>query len=427
MQGVAAIILGGGRGTRLYPLTLKRAKPAVGFAGKYSIIDIPVSYCINSGIKRIFVLTQFLSASLHRHIMQAYRFDDFSDGFVDILAAEQTAQGSDWFQGPADAVRATLDHTIYYKSEQILILSGDQLYRMNFANLIRSHKDSGADITICVCPVKRAEARRMGLVGVDGSGCVQRFAEKPQEDPIIDSFPVPAALFRSDASIEPDSFLGSMGTYVFKPEVLSRALSENGANDFGTGIFEWAIEHCRVMAYPFSGYWRDIGTVEAFFEANIALARPRAPFELYAPRWPIYTRCRPLPPSRLIGSEIRDSLLSEGSLISYARVVDSIVGVRSVIGKGSSLNQVVLLGGDFYDGEQLLMGQGPDAEKEPPIGIGRNCTIERAIIDKNVRIGDGVTIRKKPSNGELQTEQYWCCDGITVIPKGTVIPSGTEI
>ena len=204
-------------------------------------------------------------------------------------------------------------YTIYYKSEQILILSGDQLYRMNFANLIRSHKDSGADITICVCPVKRAEARRMGLVGVDGSGCVQRFAEKPQEDPIIDSFPVPAALFGSDASIEPDSFLGSMGTYVFEPEVLSRALSENGANDFGTGIFEWAVEHCRVMAYPFSGYWRDIGTVEAFFEANIALARPRAPFELYAPRRPIYTRCRPLPPSRLIGSEIRDSLLSEGS------------------------------------------------------------------------------------------------------------------
>jgi glucose-1-phosphate adenylyltransferase len=427
MQGVTAIILGGGRGTRLYPLTLKRAKPAVGFAGKYRIIDIPLSNCINSGIKRIFVLTQFLSASLHRHIMQAYRFDEFSDGFVDILAAEQTAQGSDWFQGPADAVRATLNHTIYYKSEQVLILSGDQLYRMNFADLIRSHEDAAADITICVCPVKRTDAKRMGLVAVDGSGCVQRFVEKPQEDRIIDTFSVPAAFFGSDASIEPDSFLASMGTYVFKPEVLSRALNENSADDFGTGVFEWAIEHCRVMAYPFSGYWRDIGTVEAFFEANIALARPHAPFDLYALRWPFYTRCRPLPPSRIIGSEIRDSLLSEGSQITKARVFDSIVGVRSVIGKDTSLNQVVLLGEDFYEGEQLLMGEDRAGKKEPPIGIGRNCTIERAIIDKNVRIGDGVVIREKSWNGVFQTEQYWFRNGITVIPKGAVIPSGTEI
>ncbi len=427
MQGVTAIILGGGRGTRLYPLTLKRAKPAVGFAGKYRIIDIPLSNCINSGIKRIFVLTQFLSASLHRHIMRAYRFDEFSDGFVDILAAEQTTQGSDWFQGPADAVRATLDHTIYYRSEQVLILSGDQLYRMDFADLIRSHENTGADITICVCPVERAEARRMGLVGVDGSGCVRRFVEKPREDRIIDFFPAPAALFGPDAPMGDESFLGSVGTYVFKPEVLSKALSENSANDFGTGIFEWAIEHCKVMAYPFSGYWRDIGTVESFFEANIALARPHAPFNLYAPRWPIYTHCRPLPPSRVIGSEIRDSLLAEGSQITNARVFDSIVGVRSVIGEGCTLDRVVLLGEDFYDGELPLMGQGRGGAEEPPIGIGKDCTIEHAIIDKNVRIGDRVVIRKKPKDGVFQTDRYWFHDGITVIPKGTVIPSGTEI
>ena len=426
MQGVMAIILGGGRGTRLYPLTLKRAKPAVGFAGKYRIIDIPLSNCINSGIKRIFVLTQFLSASLHRHIMQTYQFDEFSNGFVDILAAEQTAHRSDWFQGPADAVRATLDHTTYYESEQILILSGDQLYRMNFADLIRFHEESRADATICVCPVKRSEAKRMGLVGIDKSGAVERFLEKPEEDAIIDSFPAPAAFFGSDASVESDGFLASMGIYAFKPEALSRALSENNANDFGTGVFEWAIEHCKVMAYPFSGYWRDIGTVETFFEANIALAQPDAPFELYAPRWPIYTRCRSLPPSRVVGSEIRDSLLCEGSQISYARVIDSVVGVRSVIGKGASLNQTVLLGGDFYEGEQLLMGEG-QSSNEPPIGIGRDCIIERAIIDKNVRIGDKVLIRAKGRGEMLQTDRYWVRDGITVIPKGTVIPSGTVI
>ena len=220
-----------------------------------------------------------------------------------ILAAEQTAHWSDWFQGPADAVRATLNHTTYYKSEQILILSGDQLYRMNFADLIRFHEESRADATICVCPVKRTEAKRMGLVGIDKSAAVERFVEKPEEDAIIDSFPAPAAFFGSDASVEPDSFLASMGIYAFKPEALSRALNENNANDFGTGVFEWAIEHCKVMAYPFSGYWSDIGTVETFFEANIALAQPDAPFELYAPRWPIYTRCRSLPPSRVVGSE----------------------------------------------------------------------------------------------------------------------------
>jgi len=426
MDGVTAIILGGGRGTRLYPLTLKRAKPAVGFAGKYRIIDIPLSNCINAGIKRIFVLTQFLSASLHRHIMQTYRFDEFSDGFVDILAAEQTAQRSDWFQGPADAVRATMNHTLYYRSDEILILSGDQLYRMDFAELIRSHRESQADVTICVCPVERAEAKRMGLVSVNSSRIVQRFAEKPGEDRVIDSFPVPQGLFPDTTPIRPDSFLGSMGIYVFKPEVLQKALTENGADDFGTGIFEWAISRCRVAAYPFAGHWRDIGTVEAFFEANIGLAKPMPAFDLYAPRQPIYTRCRPLPPSRVIGSEIRDSLLCEGSYIVNARVTDSVVGVRSIVREGTTLDQVVLLGEDFYEGEQLVTGEG-EAAAGVHMGIGRNCVIERAIIDKGVHIGDGVTIRAKPRGESYQKEDYWVRDGITVIPKSVVIPAGTHI
>jgi len=425
MKRVTAIILGGGQGTRLYPLTLRRAKPAVGFAGKYRIIDIPVSNCINSGIKRIFVLTQFLSASLHRHIMRTYRFDEFSDGFVDILAAEQTLQRSDWFQGPADAVRATLNHTLYYQSEEIVILSGDQLYRMDFADLIRAHRQSGADITICIHPVSRDEAPKLGLLEVDHSLKVLRFVEKPQEDSVIDGFRTPGGLFEVGVKGGSDTFVASMGIYVFRPEVLSHVLAGTTATDFGRGIFQAALTTYKVSAYPFSDYWQDIGTIEAFFDANIALAQPDSAFQLYAPKWPIYTRGRSLPPSHIIGSEIRDSLVAEGSFIMDSRVVNSIVGVRSIIRSGTSLREVILLGEDFYDGERLLGGAQEDPKKEPPMGIGRNCLIERTIVDKNVRIGDGVIIRDKRDVKEFEAKQYWVREGVTIIPKGTVIPSGT--
>jgi glucose-1-phosphate adenylyltransferase len=438
---VTAVVLGGGRGTRLYPLTLKRAKPAVGFAGKYRIIDIPVSNCINSGIKRIFVLTQFLSTSLHRHIMRTYRFDDFSDGFVDILAAEQTIQHSDWFQGPADAVRATLNHTMYYKSEDIVILSGDQLYRMDFGRIIQAHRQSDADITICVHPVGKEEARRMGLVEVeqepearisgprDRNGCrkVRRFVEKPKEDEVIASFLTPPDLFERTFEPSFDTFVASMGIYAFKPQTLFRILADTDAADFGYGIFQAALASHKVVAYPFSDYWQDIGTVGAFFDANISLAQPDGPFQLYAPGWPFYTRTRFLPPSRITGSEVRDSLVSEGAFIAGSQVVDSVVGVRSVIRPGTSLRQVVLLGEDFYEGEQYLMDSDRDSDREPSIGIGKDCTIERAIIDKNVRIGDGVVIRDKSGIRELQGEHHWVRDGVTIIPKGTVIPSRTII
>ena len=427
MNSVTAIILGGGRGARLYPLTLKRAKPAVGFAGKYRIIDIPVSNCINSGIKRIFVLTQFLSASLHRHIMRTYRFDEFTGGFVDILAAEQTALQSDWFQGPADAVRATLNHTMYYKSEEMIILSGDQLYRMDYSDLIRTHRRSQADITICVCPVDRKEARRMGLVVMDSRRRVQQFVEKPEEDETIDAFRIKPGVFKAAVQAGEEAFLGSMGLYVFRPEVLARVLEGNSAVDFGMGIFQSAIDRYRVTAYPFSGYWRDIGTIEAFFEANSALARPEPPFTLHAPRWPLYTHARSLPPSRMVGSRIRDSLIAEGAFVSYAHIADSVIGVRSVIGRGSLLRKVVLFGADFYEGERQLEARGADNEGAPPMGIGRGCSIECAIIDKNVRIGDNVKIREKKKGEEFHGEWYWVRDGVTVIPKGTVIPPGTEI
>jgi glucose-1-phosphate adenylyltransferase len=426
MKSTTAIILGGGQGKRLYPLTLKRAKPAVGFAGKYRIIDIPLSNCINSGIKRIFVLTQFLSTSLHRHIMQTYRFDDFSNGFVDILAAEQTNQKSDWFQGPADAVRATLNHTTYYESDQIVILSGDQLYRMNYGDLVRSHRATGADITICVHPVNRHDAHRMGLVGVDTHNMVHQFHEKPQDEKVIDSYKTPSRLFHQnpDKSEPDDTFVASMGIYVFQPKVLIKLLSDSNAVDFGLGIFQAAIDSYCISAYPFENYWQDIGTIPAYFDAHIALTSPHGPFKLYAPGWPVYSRGRSLPPSSIIGSEIRDSLIAEGAFINHAQVTDSVIGVRSIIGAGSLLKKVVLLGEDFYEGEQLLAEDIHNSDNLPPLGIGKNCHIERAIIDKNVHIGDNVTIGAKPDTYNTEGEQHWVRNGITVIPKGAIIPPG---
>jgi glucose-1-phosphate adenylyltransferase len=428
MKNVVGIILGGGQGTRLFPLTLVRAKPAVGFAGKYRLIDIPISNCINSGIKRVFVLTQFLSTSLHRHIMQTYQFDKFSDGFVDILAAEQTPQRSDWFQGTADAVRATLKHTAYYRSEQMVILSGDHLYRMNYADLVGFHRENHADITLCVYPVSPDEAPRMGLIRVDPSGVVSEFVEKPKDPAVINRFSIPTGFFDSKGvTYCPGQCMASMGIYVFQPDVLMEILSDSTKTDFGKEIIPSALGRFRVLAFPFSDYWRDIGTIGSFFKENIALAQREAPFQLYSPGWPIYTRTRPLPPARVIGSEIRDSLLVEGSDIVDACISDSIVGMRSIIREGSRLTNVVMLGADFYEGEQLLSRWEGAGEDLPALGIGKNCKIERAIIDKNVRIGEGVIIRAKPEVQEFQSKNYWIRDGITVIPKGAMIRPGTEI
>jgi len=428
MRDVVAIILGGGRGTRLFPLTLERAKPAVGFAGKYRLIDIPISNCINSDIRRVFILTQFLSTSLHRHIMQTYQFGWFTEGFIDILAAEQTSQGSDWFQGTADAVRATLKHTTYYKSDQMLILSADQLYRMNYADLINFHRENRADITLCAYPVTREEAPEMGLIRVDASGAVKEFVEKPKDPEVIDRFRAPVELFESNKlTFDSERFLASMGIYVFHSDVLVQSLSDSAHADFGKEIIPRALSRFRVLAYPFAGYWRDIGTIRTFFEENIALAHKEAPFQLYSPGWPIYTRARPLPPARVVESEIRDTLLAEGSDIVGARISDSVVGTRSVISQDTCLKEVVMLGSDFYEGEELLTGWEPSNKEMPPLGIGKNCYIERAIIDKNVRIGDGVVIRSKSDMKDFQGKNHWIRDGITVIPKGTVLPSGTEL
>lgn len=428
MQGVKTIILGGGRGTRLFPLTLERAKPAVAFAGKYRLIDIPISNCINSGLKKIFLLTQFLSASLHRHIMQTYHFDTFSDGFIDILAAEQTPQSEDWFQGTADAVRATLKHTMYYHSDQMLILSGDHLYRMDYADLIDFHRRSGAEITLCAYPVPRAEAPRMGLLRVDGDGTVEAFVEKPRDPEVLDRFLAPEDLFRSRGLRAGHGLcLASMGIYVFDPRVLSEVLEDTTKTDFGKHIIPEAIGRYKVRAYPFSDYWMDIGTISSFYEANISLAQPDPPFHLYHPRWPFYTRTRSLPPNRIIRSEIYDSLVVEGTDLSGARISDSIIGVRGIVREGTRLDGVVMLGADFYEQEEVVSRWERPRGSLPTLGVGKNCLIERAIIDKNARIGDGVEIRARPDAEDFEGTDHWVRDGITIILKGAVIEPGTKL
>lgn len=428
MDTVTAVILGGGQGTRLMPLTQERAKPAVGFAGKYRIIDIPISNCINSGFKRIFVLTQFLSASLHNHIMRTFQFDSFTNGFVDILAAEQTVHRKEWFQGTADAVRSTLQHIAYYDCDHILILAGDHLYRMDYSEMLFTHVKSGADITIGVYPVDRREASRMGLMKVEMDGTVQEFVEKPQEEEVIDRFRAPEDFFKmSGLQARPDSCLGSMGIYIFRPSVLLEMLEDTSHADFGKEIIPAAIGNYRVVSHPFNGYWKDIGTIRAYFEENLALAQENPGFTMYEPNWPIYTRSRALPPNRVMRSTIEDSLLVEGSDILDAKIANSIIGMRGVVRSGTELKRTIFLGADFYEGESIIRNQRLIRNDLPGLGIGRDCHIENAILDKNVRIGNGVTIRAKDPSVNREEALYWIRDGITIIPKGTVIPDGMEI
>lgn len=426
MKNVTAIILGGGRGTRLFPLTLERSKPAVGFAGKYRLIDIPISNCINSGLKKVFVLTQFLSASLHRHIMQTYAFDTFTDGFIDILAAEQTPDRDAWFQGTSDAVRATLNHTMYYDSDEIVILGGDHLYRMDYSEMVMHHRESGADITLAVYPVVRDEASRMGLLRAGANGEVVEFVEKPTDEAVINRFTAPKELFSAHGvNITGDKYLASMGIYVFSPKALRELLEDEKKTDFGKEVIPDAIATHKVVAYPFNSYWRDIGTVGAFFEANMELVRKDPEFNLYRGGWPLYTRTRSLPPSSIINSEINNSLVVEGSSVVGASINNCILGVRSHVGEGSVLKDVIMQGNDFYDGEQNLFDQ--EQNRGPLLGVGNNCRIERCIIDKNARIGDNVVIEPMPDVTEYEGKHRWIRDGISVIPKGTVIPPGTVL
>lgn len=421
MHSVLGVILGGGRGTRLYPLTKERAKPAVPLAGKYRLIDVPISNCINSGVSRIYVLTQFLSESLNRHIYRTYKFDNFGGGWVQILAAEQTtgedSAASDWYQGTADAVRKAMVHIRTARPEEVLILSGDHLYRMDYRGFVADHRQSGADVTVGVQPVTREVAPRLGILKVDSTGLIAAFAEKPKGK----------ALEKMASGDDPKKpFLASMGIYVFQYEVLRELLDRHSKDDFGKHIIPAAIKSHRVCAFQFDGFWEDIGTVRAYYEANLSLALPNPPFDLYDPSYPIYTRPRYLPGTSTDDCHLERVLIADGCRLQDAVINHSVIGLRSVIGPGVRISRSVIMGADFYEEEER---RAANRERgRPDVGIGSGTSIEGAIVDKNARIGRNVVIRPHPNVHEMIDEgNYVIRDGLVIVPKSASIPDGTVI
>ena len=418
MRDVMGIILSGGQGQRLYPLTKFRSKPAVPLAGKYRLIDIPISNCLNSQINKVFVLTQFNSASLNRHIIQTYRFDMFNGGFVDILAAEQTPDSLEWFRGTADAVRQSLKHIIPYEEvNYVLILSGDQLYQMDLRLIIDFHARNDADITVAVLPVSAEAAPGLGIVKIRADGRAVLFKEKPKPEEL----PAVRWMERPDGR----NYLASMGIYVFHKNFLVDFLLTTKGDDFGKDLMPAAVNSCKVMGYIFDGYWEDIGTIRAFYEANLALTDPAPKFNFYDFKMPIYTRPRNLPGSKLNNCSIHQSIVADGCILAGADIVHSIIGLRSRIGAGTTIKHSIIMGADRY--ETLEQLQENAAQKIPHIGIGNHCTIINAIIDKEVRIGDNVSIINAHNLQEKDDPNYCIRDGIIVIPKGTLIRSGTVI
>ncbi|MBN2400422.1 MAG: glucose-1-phosphate adenylyltransferase [Candidatus Aminicenantes bacterium] len=420
MKDVLAVILGGGRGARLYPLTKFRAKPAVPIGGKFRLIDIPISNCLHWNIRKIMVLTQFNTASLHRHIAQSYRFDGFSDGFLQILAAQQTIEDSNWYQGTADAVRKNIHYIANQKADTVVILSGDQLYRINLHDFIRYHKESHADITIAVKPIQRELAGDFGILQINDQRRIIRFVEKPKTAALLDE------LFTPDAYLGLDekklNYIASMGIYIFKKEVLIDLLKHNVKEDFGREVIPDAIAGSQVFAYVFNDYWEDIGTIKAFFEANLDFANPIPRFDFYNETAPIYTRKRFLPGSKIENCEVHYSLISEGSIIEGSKLTNTVIGIRSVIHGSSYLERVVMMGADFY--ENLEEKTENMHCQRPPVGIGSNCIIRNAILDKNVRVGDGVRILNEKGLVNFTHDRYNIVDGIVVVPKDMEIPAG---
>ncbi len=418
------VILGGGRGTRLAPLTSARAKPAVPLAGKYRLIDIPLSNCINSGLEHIFVLTQFLSASLNAHITRTYRFDMFSSGKVEVLAAEQTGPGGGdgWYQGTADAVRKQLARICRSDVDDVLILSGDHLYRADYQRLLRTHRETRADVTVSVLPVSRRDCTGFGVLAMDGAGRVVDFTEKPSIDEDITRMRVPAS---RRAELGEREYLASMGVYAFRREALEQALSDPAAIDFGKDILPGMIRSHEVAAHLFEDYWEDIGTIRAFFEANLRLVGEDAPFRFYVPSAPIYTRPRFLPPSIVHDTHLEDVLLSDGCLIDGAELRRAVVGIRSRISGGARISRTVLMGADYYEDEDRRAEN--VARGRPDVGIGTGTVIEQAIIDKNARIGPGCTIRGRDGRPDEHREHWSIVDGIVIVPKNAVLPEGTVI
>ena len=412
MNDVLGIIMGGGRGSRLHPLTAMRSKPAVPIAGKYRLIDIPISNCINSGIYRVAILTQFNSVSLHRHISQAYNFDVFHTGWVEILAAEQTPESADWYQGTADAVRKQLFEIQATGAEYVLILAGDHLYRMDYREMAGFHWEKQADITVAVQPVARGEVSRFGILKVESDGKISSFVEKPK-DPEVQK------KYISRPHDEERPFLGSMGIYIFKTSVLIDLLTNFPKHDdFGGDIIPEALKSLKVFGYDFDGYWEDIGTIRSFYETNLKLTSQNPPFNFYDPKAPIYTHARFLPGSIIEDSKLQDVMIAEGSRIRKADITHSIIGIRSQISEGTVIKDSIVMGADYYE---------PKKNREVPLGIGKNCHIESAILDKNVQIGDGVVIRTFPKDKDIDHELYFVRDGIVVIAKDTMIPPGTRI
>jgi glucose-1-phosphate adenylyltransferase len=420
---VLSVILGGGAGTRLFPLTKDRAKPAVPLAGKYRLVDIPISNCINSSLRRIYVLTQFQSASMHRHISQSYKFDPFTGGFVEILAAQQTFSDASWWEGTADAVRKNMLHFLPHNPQYFIILSGDQLYRMDFRKILQQHEESGAEITLATIPVQRNDAKSLGIMQIDGQKRIQRFVEKPKDEKLIDSLLIPRDWYgRLSISDDKDLLLASMGIYVFNRDVLIELL-ENTWTDFGKHIIPSAIGARKVYSYIFQGYWEDIGTIRAFFDAHIDLTVELPRFSFFDMSEPIFTRPRWLPGSKINGGTVDHAMLCDGCIINGAHIESSVIGIRSSIGTGSRITRTVMMGCDAYE----RVGSPEGTPTMPRMGIGRNARIENAIIDKNARIGNDVTITPvgKPEN--LDHEMYYIRDGIVIIPKNAVIPDGTVI
>src|SRR5437763_4292563 len=417
IQGTLAVIMGGGAGTRLFPLTKDRAKPAVPLGGKYRIVDIPISNCLNSGLRSIYVLTQFNSMSLHRHIQASYKFDNFSRSFVDILAAQQTPAGSQWYQGTADAVRQNMRYFLERPYDYYLILSGDQLYRMDFREILHQHIRLSADITLATKPVAKHQVSEFGIMRSDIDRRITGFIEKPADETGLREMKMSRELLRSTGSNEDEElFQASMGIYVFNRNVLIESL-ENDLVDFGKHIIPMAIKDRHVSAFIFKGYWEDIGTIRAFYEANLDLTDVVPEYSFFEPESPIYTHPRFLPGSKINGATLRKAIVSDGCIISDAHLERCVVGIRSVIQSGATIRNSIVMGADYFE-----LGQTDSSQ--PPIGIGRNCVIDRAIIDKNARISDGavITPEGKPSN--LDGDNYFIRDGIVVIPKNAVIPAG---
>jgi glucose-1-phosphate adenylyltransferase len=425
---VLSLILGGGRGSRLYPLTMLRSKPAVPIAGKYRLIDIPISNCINSGCNRIYVLTQYLSVSLHRHISNTYKFDPFSRGFVEILAAQQTNEASDWYQGTADAVRQNVRYIHEDPCRDVLILSGDQLYRMDFQQLLATHRDSRADVTIAVLPVPAEQTPGFGIVKLDDAGRVAGFLEKPQRPEQLEPFRTPAEwIERRGIRAGKREYLASMGIYLFRRDALFHLLNAPPlATDFGKEIFPRSISTHKVQAHLFDGYWEDVGTVKSYHEANLALCSNQPPFDFHLPGGVIYTRMRYLPAARFNGARLEQAIVSDGCVVGAGtNITHCVLGVRTQVGKNVTLRNSVIIGADRYESPEER------AENErrgfPSLGIGEGSVIENAILDKDARIGANVRIANPDRVKDVEGRNYVVRDGVVVIPKGAVVLDGTVI